>query len=455
MAAMFFSQFKDVMILILAAASLVLYSLVAWAIGRAAAMVLTDNTHRHPRILIGKDTRISSDMLEGALTAGLCSVGADVISLGVIPTPAVAFLVGKYKADAGIMISASHNPCEFNGIKIFSGDGYKLPDALEEQIESIVLDHRAPYLTPEGGDIGRVSVAENAVKDYIDHIKATVPFALDGMRIALDCANGSASRTAERLFTELGAQVYMLSDQPNGVNINDNCGSTHMESLMAFVKENHLDAGVAFDGDADRCLAVDNQGNLVDGDFVMAICALDMKSRGKLAKNTVVGTIMTNMGFIRFCEENGMNFVATKVGDRYVLEEMLLEEYSFGGEQSGHIIFRDFATTGDGQLTAIQLLCLLKREGLTLEQAAKVMTRYPQVMINVPVSHEGRLKFYMDPEVKAAIEAAKAELGRDGRVVVRASGTEPLIRVMAEGLDEDRIRRVAERAAEVIRERLA
>ena len=295
----------------------------AMNIGRAAAMVLTDNTHRHPRILIGKDTRISSDMLEGALTAGLCSVGADVISLGVIPTPAVAFLVGKYKADAGIMISASHNPCEFNGIKIFSGDGYKLPDALEEQIESIVLDHRAPYLTPEGGDIGRVSVAENAVKDYIDHIKATVPFALDGMRIALDCANGSASRTAERLFTELGAQVYMLSDQPNGVNINDNCGSTHMESLMAFVKENHLDAGVAFDGDADRCLAVDNQGNLVDGDFVMAICALDMKSRGKLAKNTVVGTIMTNMGFIRFCEENGMSFVATKVGDRYVLEEML------------------------------------------------------------------------------------------------------------------------------------
>ena len=253
----------------------------AMNIGRAAAMVLTDNTHRHPRILIGKDTRISSDMLEGALTAGLCSVGADVISLGVIPTPAVAFLVGKYKADAGIMISASHNPCEFNGIKIFSGDGYKLPDALEEQIESIVLDHRAPYLTPEGGDIGRVSVAENAVKDYIDHIKATVPFALGWHedRFGLRQRLGLPERAA--LVTELGAQVYMLSDQPNGVNINDNCGSTHMESLMAFVKENHLDAGVAFDGDADRCLAVDNQGNLVDGDFVMAICALDMKSRGK------------------------------------------------------------------------------------------------------------------------------------------------------------------------------
>ena len=426
----------------------------AMNIGRAAAMVLTDNTHRHPRILIGKDTRISSDMLEGALTAGLCSVGADVISLGVIPTPAVAFLVGKYKADAGIMISASHNPCEINGIKIFSGDGYKLPDALEEQIESIVLDHRAPYLTPEGGDIGRVSVAENAVKDYIDHIKATVPFALDGMRIALDCANGSASRTAERLFTELGAQVYMLSDQPNGVNINDNCGSTHMESLMAFVKENHLDAGVAFDGDADRCLAVDNQGNLVDGDFVMAICALDMKSRGKLAKNTVVGTIMTNMGFIRFCEENGMNFVATKVGDRYVLEEMLLEEYSFGGEQSGHVIFLDFGTTGDGQLTAAQLISILKRRQAKLSSLATLMERYPQVMVNVRVSPEGKLRFYTDADVKAATEQAKAVLGKTGRIVVRVSGTEPLIRVMVEGEQEETINRLANEVADVIREKL-
>ena len=367
----------------------------AMNIGRAAAMVLTDNTHRHPRILIGKDTRISSDMLEGALTAGLCSVGADVISLGVIPTPAVAFLVGKYKADAGIMISASHNPCEFNGIKIFSGDGYKLPDALEEQIESIVLDHRAPYLTPEGGDIGRVSVAENAVKDYIDHIKATVPFALDGMRIALDCANGSASRTA-----------------------------------------------------------VDNQGNLVDGDFVMAICALDMKSRGKLAKNTVVGTIMTNMGFIRFCEENGMNFVATKVGDRYVLEEMLLEEYSFGGEQSGHVIFLDFGTTGDGQLTAAQLISILKRRQAKLSSLATLMERYPQVMVNVRVSPEGKLRFYTDADVKAATEQAKAVLGKTGRIVVRVSGTEPLIRVMVEGEQEETINRLANEVADVIREKL-
>lgn len=427
----------------------------AMNIGRAAAMVLTDSTHRHPKILIGKDTRLSSDMLEGALTAGLCSVGADVVSLGVIPTPAVAFLVGKYKADAGIMISASHNPCEFNGIKIFSGDGYKLPDALEEQIEAIVLDHAVAPPVPVGGDIGRVSTADNAVKDYIDHIKSTVPFALDGMKIALDCANGSASRTAERLFTELGAEVHMLSDKPNGVNINDNCGSTHMETLMEYVKEYKFDCGVAFDGDADRCLAVDDKGNLVDGDFVMAICSLDMKSRGKLAKNAAVGTIMTNMGFIRFCEENGMKFVATKVGDRYVLEEMLLEEYNFGGEQSGHVIFLDFATTGDGQLTAAQLLSILKRRSAKLSSLATLMSRYPQVMVNVKVSNEGKLRFYTDSEVKAAIEKYKAELADKGRIIVRVSGTEPLIRVMVEGEDEAQINLIANEAAKVVEARLA
>lgn len=426
----------------------------AMNIGRAAAMVLADNSHRRPKILIGKDTRISSEMLEGALTAGLCSVGADVVSLGVVPTPAVAFLVGKYKADAGIMISASHNPCEFNGIKIFSGDGYKLPDALEERIEAIVLDGTVPYPQPQGGDVGRVSVAEHVVKDYIDHIKAAVPFSLDGMRIALDCANGSASRTAQRLFTELGAQVYMLSDQPNGVNINDNCGSTHMENLMAYVKEHKLDAGVAFDGDADRCLAVDDQGNLVDGDFIMAICALDMKSRGKLAKNAVVGTIMTNMGFIRFCEELGLDFVATKVGDRYVLEEMLLEEYNFGGEQSGHVIFLDFGTTGDGQMTAAQLISILKRRQAKLSSLASLMTKYPQVMVNVQVSSEGKLHFYTDSDIKAAIEKAKSTLGKTGRIVVRVSGTEPLIRVMVEGQQEELISRVANDVADVVRKKL-
>ena len=368
----------------------------AMNIGRAAAMVLTDDDRRHPRILIGKDTRKSSDMLEAAITAGLCSVGANVIQLGVVPTPAVAFLVGKYKADAGIVLTASHNPCEFNGIKIFSGDGYKLPDALEEQIEAIVLDHVDTPPTPVGGDLGTVTTAPNVVRDYVDHVKCTVPFSLDGLRIAIDCANGASSRTAETLFTELGAECHMLANEPNGVNVNDNCGSTHMEGLMAYVKEHGLDAGVAFDGDADRCLAVDENGNLVDGDFVMAICAADMKSRGKLAKSTVVGTIMTNMGFNRFCDENDMKFSSTKVGDRYVLEEMLLEGYNFGGEQSGHVIFLDFATTGDGQMTAAQLLSIMRRRQAKLSSLATIMQRYPQVMVNVTTSPEGKLRFYTD-----------------------------------------------------------
>lgn len=427
----------------------------AMNIGRAAAMVLTDNNHRHPKILIGKDTRISSDMLESAITAGLCSVGANVVQLGVVPTPAVAFLVGKYKADAGVMLTASHNPCEFNGIKIFSGDGYKLPDALEEQIEAIVLDHAEKYACPIAGDIGSVSYAENAARDYIDHIKSTVAFSLDGLRVGIDCANGAASRTAEQLFTELGATCYMLSDKPNGVNVNDNCGSTHMESLMSFVKENHLDAGIAFEGDADRCLAVDEKGQLVDGDFLMAICAADLKSRGKLAKNAVVGTIMTNMGFTRFCDENDIKFAATKVGDRYVLEEMLLEGYNFGGEQSGHIIFHDFATTGDGQLTGAQLLSILRRREAKLSSLATLMARYPQVMVNVQVSAEGKLRFYTDTEVKNAIERAKAKLGSNGRIVVRPSGTEPLLRVMIEGEDPEYINVLANSVADVVRERLA
>ncbi len=426
----------------------------AMQVGRAAAMVLTDGTYRRPKILIGKDTRLSSDMLENALTAGLCSVGANVMQLGVVPTPAVAYLVGKYKADAGIMISASHNPFEFNGIKIFSGDGYKLPDALEERIEAIVLDHEAQPLCRVGGEIGRVESAPDVVRDYVDHIKSTVPFALGGMKVAFDCANGSASRTAKLLFTELGAECHMLSDTPDGVNINTACGSTHMEALMDYVRTHHLDAGIAFDGDADRCLAVDENGNLIDGDVLMAICSLDMKSRGKLEKDAAVGTIMSNLGFIRFCEKNGIKFAATKVGDRYVLEEMLLERYNFGGEQSGHIIFHDFATTGDGQLTAAQLLCILRRREAKLSSLASVMEKYPQVLVNIHVAPDGKLRFYTDPHVKMAIEEAEATLGDEGRIVVRPSGTEPLLRVMVEGRDNASIHEIAETVAETLRERL-
>ncbi|HCA72330.1 MAG TPA: phosphoglucosamine mutase [Ruminococcaceae bacterium] len=427
----------------------------ALKIGRAAAYVLTDSGNRHPKIIIGKDTRISSDMLEAAITAGLCSVGADVVQLGVIPTPAVAYLVEKYKADAGVMLTASHNPCQFNGIKIFSGDGYKLPDALEDKIEEIVFNKTEELPVPTGGDIGTVTTAPNVVRDYVDHIKSTVPFSLDGLRIGIDCANGAASRTAELLFTELGAECHMISSHPNGVNVNDNCGSTHMENLMAFVRENGLDAGVAFDGDADRCLAVDDKGNFVDGDFVMAICAADMKSRGKLEKNTAVGTIMTNMGFSRFCEENGMHFEATKVGDRYVLERMKQSGYNFGGEQSGHVIFLDFATTGDGQLTAAQLLSILKRRQAKLSSLVTLMTRYPQVLVNVEVAEDGKARFASDAVVQEAVEKARKELGEDGRIVVRPSGTEPLLRVMVEGQDTQLIRKLANSVAGVLKERLA
>lgn len=427
----------------------------AMNIGRAVAMELTNSESNHPTILIGKDTRISSDMLESAIAAGLCSAGANVVQLGVVPTPAVAYLIGKYGADAGVMISASHNPCEFNGIKIFSGDGYKLPDELEEQIEAIVLDHTVPYPKPVGSSVGTVTFAKNAHRDYIDHVKSTVAFPLDGLRIALDCANGSASATAKEIFTELGAECHMLHDQPDGVNINEKCGSTHMEDLRAYVVEHGLDAGIAFDGDADRCLAVDEKGNLIDGDFVMAICAADLKSTGRLAKDTVVGTVMSNLGFIRFCEENHMRFASTKVGDRYVLEKMRLEGYNLGGEQSGHVIFLDYCTTGDGQLTGAQLMSTLARRNAKLSSIATLMEKYPQVLVNVKVSAEGKLKFHTNSAIKRTIKAAEQELGKAGRILVRPSGTEPLLRVMAEGADLEQITQLCNQIADVIRQQLA
>ena len=425
----------------------------ALKIGRATACVLTDSG-KQPKILIGCDTRASGDMLECALCAGFCSVGADVILLGVVPTPAVAYLVGKLHADAGVMISASHNPCEFNGIKIFSGEGYKLPDALEEEIENLVFDESGLPELPERGGVGNVKERYDAIDLYIRHIEDSAPNRLEGLRVAIDCANGSASRTAEKIFTDLGAECHMLACEPNGVNINDDCGSTHMENLMDFVVKNGLDAGIAFDGDADRCLAVDENGRLVDGDFMMAICALDMKSRGVLKHDTVVGTVMTNMGFTKFCKDNGLNFVATKVGDRYVLEEMLLKGYSFGGEQSGHYIFREFATTGDGQLSAVQFLSILSRRHARLSRVTTVMERYPQVRVNVRVSNDGKRRFYTDAEVRAAVRRAEELLGEDGRLLVRPSGTEPLLRVMTEGRDHGMITRIANDVADVIRDRL-
>ena len=426
----------------------------AMNIGKAAAMVLTDNNNKHPKILIGKDTRLSSDMLEGALIAGLCSVGADVVLLGVVPTPAVAFLIKKYNADAGIMISASHNPFEFNGIKIFSSNGYKLPDALEEEIESIVIDHAKPYYEPTGDGLGSVSRAEDAVNDYIEYIISTVPYRLDGMKIAIDCSNGSSSRTAKTLFTKLGAECHMLFDKPNGININDDCGSTHLENLQKYVVDNNLDLGIAFDGDADRCLAVDEKGDIVDGDFIMAICALDLASRKKLSQNAAVGTVMSNMGFSRFCKDNNLKFISTDVGDRYVLEAMLREGYNFGGEQSGHVIFLDYATTGDGQLTAAQLLSIVNRRQAKLSSIATLMTRYPQVLINVKVTPEGKQQFNNNKEINDKIEEVRKQLGEDGRILVRLSGTEPLVRVMIEGLDKELINQLAQETADIIKEKI-
>lgn len=427
----------------------------AMNIGKAAAMVLLDSDSSvKPTILIGKDTRLSSDMLEGALTAGLCSVGANVIQLGTVPTPAVAFLVKKYNVNAGIMISASHNPHEFNGIKIFNSDGYKLPDALEEKIESIVLDHEQPYPVPTGEALGKVSAMPRAIDDYVNHIVESIDGDLSGLKIAVDCSNGSASATAEKLFKLLGADCHIMNDKPDGININEKCGSTHMEGLTEFVKANNYDCGVAFDGDADRCLAVDENGCLVDGDFVIAICAKDLKERGLLKNSTVVGTVMTNMGFNRFCDKNGIKFVSTMVGDRYVLESMLENDYNLGGEQSGHVIFLDYGTTGDGQLTGAQLLSIVKRSKSKLSELANVMQRFPQVLINVKISSDNKVKFYTDKVIKAEIDKVKEQLSDRGRILVRVSGTEPLIRVMLEGEDYKEITDLANGVAELVRERL-
>lgn len=426
----------------------------AMKIGRATAMVLAENTAYKPKVLIGTDTRKSADMLSYALASGLCSVGADVLMLGVVPTPAVAFLVREYGYDAGVMISASHNPCEYNGIKIFQSTGYKLPDAMEEEIEAIILDEvRVPPVVI-GGEVGKVTLAQNAVRDYINHIASTADRQFYGMRIALDCANGSASVTANTLFKQLGAECVVIHANPDGTNINDNCGSTHIESLSAFVKEHGFDLGFAFDGDADRLLAVDQNGELVDGDKLMAIAAKYLKEKNKLNGNTLVATVMSNMGLFEFCEQNGINCEKTKVGDRYVLERMLEKGYHIGGEQSGHIIFLDHATTGDGQLSAVQILNIIRDTGKSLAELASEIEIFPQVLKNVKVSAFGKHRLAEDEDIKLAIEAAEKELGKSGRVLVRASGTEPLVRVMLEGRDEEQIERLGNTIAQIVAERL-
>lgn len=428
----------------------------ALQIGRAAAMVLLkESKSSKPTVLIGRDTRASGDMLEAALTAGLTSVGCNVLSVGIVPTPAVAYLVCKYGCEAGVMISASHNPCEYNGIKIFQKTGYKLDDAIEEEIEAIVLDHTEEIPVLLGGEVGNRIYCKTAVQDYVNHVVSTASQRFDGLSIALDCANGSASVCAKEIFTALGAKCLMLSDTPDGVNINDGCGSTHPQELMRFVKDAGLDLGLAFDGDADRMLAVDENGELVDGDKVIAICSKRMKDEGKLAKNTAVVTVMSNMGFFKFCKDNDIDCAKTAVGDRYVLERMLKDGYNIGGEQSGHVIFLDYATTGDGELSGVQLVETIVKSGKKLSELTKIMRVYPQVLINVKVTPEGKQKYNNDEYIISAVQQAEMELSGEGRVLVRVSGTEPLVRVMLEGADIEQITTLGNAIADVVRERLS
>ncbi len=423
----------------------------AMQIGRAAALELTKTTNHKPTIYIGKDTRISSDILECALVSGICSVGADAVLLGVVPTPAVAYLIKKNKADAGVMISASHNSVEYNGIKLFAGTGYKLPDEVENEIERLILDNPEEIKLVSNTEVGRVLHYENSQLDYIEYVCSTIKQDLTGINVALDCANGSSSVTAERLFTKLGATVHLIHNTPDGTNINDNCGSTHMESLIEYVKANHCDVGLAFDGDADRCLAVDENGNLIDGDKIIAICSKSYKDRGLLKGNTAVVTVMTNIGFSIFAKENDINFETTKVGDRYVLENMREHGYSIGGEQSGHIIFLDDATTGDGELSGAKLLEIIKLTGKKASELASCMESYPQVLVNVNITLDKKGLWNKNSAIMECIRKHEDTLNGAGRVLVRESGTEPLIRVMLEGKDLQQITTMANDIAKTIK----
>jgi len=435
-------------------ANLELTAELAYKLGQAGAYVLTAETKHIPKILVGRDTRISGQMLEAALVAGICSVGAEAICLGVIPTPAVAYLTRFYKADAGVVISASHNPFEFNGIKFFDSNGYKLPDAIEDKIEAIIKENCGNLPKPTGSAIGIRSVKDTALDDYISFVSSSIDCDLSGLKIAVDCANGAAYKAAPMTLRRLGAEVCVINDKPDGININKDCGSTHMDALQRFVSECGADVGVAFDGDADRVLAVDEKGNIVDGDQIMAITGLEMKKRGKLNKNTIVVTVMTNMGFDIMARREGLNVVKTKVGDRYVLEEMLEKGYSLGGEQSGHVIFLEHNTTGDGLLTALQLLSVIKASGRKLSELASVVQPLPQVLINARVNNGKKNDYLKDEVIASMCSNLEEEFNGEGRVLIRPSGTEPLIRVMIEGKDQQYITEKAEMLARVIEERL-
>ena len=424
--------------------------LMAMQLGQAGAYVLTKQTQHKPTIMVGCDTRISGDMLANALMAGVCSVGANAVYVGVIPTPAVAYLTRKYKVDAGVVISASHNPVEFNGIKFFNGDGYKLSDELEDEIEALIKNNMAGVKFPTGSSVGKVKYRNDAREEYINHAVQSVPVNLDGMKIVVDCAEGAAFYTSVEALKDLGGQVIAIHNNPDGTNINANCGSTHMQELQARVVYEKAQVGLAFDGDADRMLAVDENGNVVDGDQIMAIIGNHMKNQGKLKHDTIVATVMSNLGFYIMAKEQGLTIEQTKVGDRYVLERMREIDASLGGEQSGHVIFLEENTTGDGLLSALHLLQVMVDTGKSLSELASIMSVMPQALINAKVPTHKKDKYMEYPEIAKAIEELEAKFAGEGRVLIRPSGTEPKVRVMIEGKDQKVIEQEARKLADLI-----
>lgn len=422
----------------------------ATKLGQAGAYVLTKEQEHQPTLIVGCDTRISGGMLANALMAGICSVGANAIYVGVMPTPAIAYLTRKHKVDAGVVISASHNPMEFNGIKFFNGEGYKLSDALEDEIEELIRNNMKDVVLPIGSGVGRIDYRFDLRDEYVEFMKKCVPVDLKGMKIVIDCAEGASYYTSVKTLKDLGADLVAIHTKPDGTNINANCGSTHMEELQARVVYEKADVGLAFDGDADRMLAVDEKGNLVDGDQLMAICGCHMKKKGTLKKNTIVVTVMTNLGFSLMGEREGIHVEKTKVGDRYVLENMLENGYNIGGEQSGHIIFLDDNTTGDGLLSGLHLLQVMKETGRKLSELAEVMEILPQALVNAKVPNHKKEKFMEYTEIAEAIKALEDKFNGEGRVLIRPSGTEPLVRVMIEGKNQGEIEEEAQKLAELI-----
>ena len=430
-----------------------------YKVAKAGAYVLSKHTDHTPTILIGRDTRISGTLIESAMTAGFLSYGANVKLLGVLPTPAVAYLTRKLKADASVVISASHNTFEFNGIKFFSNKGTKIPDSLEEEIEEVMDSGKLDELTAKNEKIGISEYSLDLVNEYIyffrknfdDNIEKHLK---DDFEVAIDTANGATYAVADRIFKELGIKHRIINNNPDGININENCGSTHLEGLKKFVVENKMSLGIAYDGDGDRCLAIDENGNEIDGDKLLAIISSNLRKKGKLNKDTIVATVMSNLGLNKYTEKNGLQLIQTKVGDRYVLEEMLKEGYNLGGEQSGHVILLDYNPTGDGILTSLMLIQTMLEENKKASELASIIKLYPQVLINAKVNSDKKYDYEKDEDIKKAISEVEEEFAGNGRVLIRPSGTEPLVRVMIEGEDQKYITKRAEEIANLIEKKL-